>query len=77
MSGICLPGNNDKDNFKVKIQCGMQTIETKPADIVREGYNMWGFDSMVKEFSNPFNSVDKLADVFIYLLDKKGHEVCF
>jgi hypothetical protein len=38
---------------------------------------MWAFDSMVKEFSNPFSSVDTLADVFIYLVDKKGLEICF
>jgi hypothetical protein len=35
MSGISLPGNNDKDKFQIKIQCGKQVIETKPADIVK------------------------------------------
>jgi len=67
---MSLPGDSaKKPGFKVKITCGKQVIETKPAEIVKSGYNQWAYDSLPREFANPFPSVDTLADVFIYLVD--------
>jgi hypothetical protein len=71
-----LPFNN-KQKFRVRINVADHSITCPEARIVKTGYNRWAYRFDMSEFLSPFEKVEDIADVFIYLIDQKDDIISY